>query len=141
IGVLGLLSNDIAPIWQPVPTSFPHRQLLGDLCTFVSLACGAGLLIKRTAAPAALILLAYLVLWTIVFKAPFIVHAPLVEGSYQSCGENAVLIAGAWAFYGSMTESQKSWRLARLSGAAGLRTAYVIYGLALIAFGLSHFIY
>jgi uncharacterized membrane protein len=98
-------------------------------------------LIKRTSAPAALPLLAYVLIWTIVFKVPFIIRAPLVEGSYQSCGENAVLIAGAWAVYVSNAERRKSWSFGFLAGAAGLRTAHVIYGLALVAFGLSHFVY
>lgn len=141
MGVIGLLSGDFAPIWQPVPGSYPDRQLLADLCTFVSLACGVGLLIKRTSGPAAVILLAYLLVWAILFKVPFIIRAPLVEGSYQSCGENAVLIAGAWVFYISEAELRKSWGLGLLAGAAGLRSAYVIYGLALIAFGFSHFVY
>src|SRR5881628_2120516 len=85
IGAIGLLSGDFAPIWNPVPASYPDRQLLAELCTFISLACGAGLLIKRTSAPAALLLLAYLSIWTMLFKVPFIIRAPLVEGSYQSC--------------------------------------------------------
>ena len=141
IGVIGLLSKDFAPIWQPVPSSYPDRQLLADLCTLVSLTGGVGLLIKRTSAPAALVLLAYLLIWTIVFKVPFIIRAPLVEGSYQSCGENAVVIAGAWTIYVSNAEHWKSGGFGVLGGAAGLRTAHVIYGLALIAFGLSHFVY
>lgn len=141
IGILGVLSNDFAPIWQPVPSTYPDRQLLVGLCTFMSLACGVGLLIKRTSAPAALLLLAYLLTWTIIFKVPFIIRAPLVEGSYQSCGENAVLIAGAWALYASLAEGPKSWDLGFLAGPAGLWTAHVIYGLALIAFGFSHFVY
>jgi uncharacterized membrane protein len=141
IGVLGLLSHDFAPIWQPVPSGFPDRQLIAALCTFVSLSCGVGLLIKRTSAPAALLLLAYLLIWTIVFKIPFIIGAPLVEGAYQSWGENTVLIAGAWAFYASLVEGRKSLGSSLLGGAAGLRTSRVLYGLALIAFGLSHFVY
>src|SRR3954466_5026430 len=60
MGIIGLMSGSFAPIWQPVPSTVPDRQLLADLCTFVSLACGVALLIKRAAAPAALALLVYL---------------------------------------------------------------------------------
>jgi uncharacterized membrane protein len=112
------------------------RQILAYVCTFVSLATGAGLLVKRTAVPAALLLFLYLFVWTAVFKFPFIVRAPLEEVSYQSCGENLVLIAAAWVLYAEFATSRSF-----PAGEVGLRVAYLLYGLALIAFGLSHFFY
>jgi uncharacterized membrane protein len=136
IGVIGIVSGDFAPIWQPVPETTPERQAIAYLCTFVSLACGAGLLLRRTAAPAALALLAALVAWTVAFKGPFIVQAPLVEGTYQSIGESVVLISAMWVLY---AETEDSHRL--LASGSAVRIAYLLYGLALIAFGLSHFVY
>jgi hypothetical protein len=112
----------------------PDRQLLAYLCAFVSLACGAGLLAKRTAAIASLALLVYFSAWTVLFKFPFIIRDPLVEVSYQSTGETLVLVAAAWSLY---AELAKGW----LTGRIGLRIAGILYGLALIAFGLSHFFY
>jgi uncharacterized membrane protein YphA (DoxX/SURF4 family) len=141
IGIIGMLSGSFAPIWQPVPDTVPDRQLLAALCTLVSVACGAGLLIKRTAAPAALVLFAYLLIWTILFKVPFIVHAPLVEGSYQSTGENAVLVAAACVLYVLIARDRKRWSFGPLASEGALRGAYLLYGLALIAFGFSHFVY
>lgn len=131
IGIIGLAGGTFAPIWAGVPKSLPDRQLLAYLCTFVSQACGAGLLAKRASAPAALVLLLYLAAWTLAFKVPVIIRQPLVEVSYQSTGENLVLIAAAWVLY---AESPKV-------GAIGLRVGYFLYGLALIAFGFSHFAY
>jgi uncharacterized membrane protein len=136
IGVIGLARGSFAPIWLPVPETLPGRQLLAYLCTFVSLASGAGLLAKRTAAPAAVVLFAYLLIWTAAFKVPFIFRAPLEEVSYQSCGENAVLIAAAWVLFAEIAKGRTF-----LAGDIGLRIAYLLYGLALIAFGLSHFFY
>lgn len=135
MGIIGLVTGGFAPIWGGVPKDLPDRQLLAYLCTLLSLACGAGLLAKRAAPAAALLLLVYLSLWTIVFKAPFIIREPLVEGSYQSTGENLVLVAAAWVLYAEFAKG----RLA--GGEGGLRIAAVLYGLALIAFGLSHFVY
>lgn len=140
IGVIGLLSGTFAPIWAGVPKSLPDRQLLAYLCTFVSLACGVGLLAKRTAKAAAFVLFAYLLVWTILFKVPLIIRQPLVEVSYQSCGENAVLIAGALVLYASSAGGTNGY-FDFLRGNTGLRIAYLLYGLALIAFGLSHFAY
>jgi len=134
IGVIGLVSETFAPIWAGVPKSLPDRQLLAFLCAFVSLACGASLLVKRTAGFAALVLLLYFSAWTVLFKLPFIVRDPLVEVSYQSTGETLVLVAAAWSLYAGLA---KGW----MTGTIGLRIAGILYGLALIAFGLSHFFY
>jgi len=125
IGGIGFASGTFAPIWQPVPETVPTRELLAYLTSIIALACGIFLLVERTQAVAALILFVFLAVWALAFKAPFVVKAPLVEGSYQSIGENLVLIAAAWVLY---TRSRT-------------RIAYVLYGLALIAFGLSHFFY
>jgi uncharacterized membrane protein len=136
IGIIGLVSGTFAPIWDQVPKSTPGRELLAYLSTFVALVCGAGLLAKRTAAPAALALLIFLILWTMAFKVPLIVRAPLVEGSYQYNGENWVLIAAAWVLYCATAKNPRF-----PAGAVGLGIAYGLYGLGLIAFGFSHFFY
>jgi len=136
IGAIGVAGGDFAPIWQPVPDTVPGRQPLAYLCSLVSLACGAGLLSRRTAGTAAMVLLGYLLAWTALFKFPFIVRAPLEEGSYQSTGENLVLVAAAWILAGEFSKSGKF-----PASEAGSRIAYVAYGLALIAFGFSHFVY
>lgn len=141
IGVIGLASGTFAPIFGGVPKSLPDRQLLAYLSAFVSLACGVGLMVKRTALAAAFVLFAYLLLWTILFKVPFIIRQPLVEVSYQSCGESAVLTAAAWVLYASSANGTTSGFFGFLGGNSGLRIAYLLYGLSLIAFGLSHFAY
>ncbi|HYU97170.1 MAG TPA: hypothetical protein VE989_13535 [Sphingomicrobium sp.] len=136
LGVIGLVSGTFAPNWNPVPETAPARVLLAWLTTLVALGCGAGLLVRRTAAWAALVLTIFLVLWTAAFKFPYIVRGPLVEGSYQSNGENWVLIAAAWVLYAELASTRKF-----LSSDLGRRIAWLLYGLALIAFGLSHVFY
>jgi len=136
IGAIGLVSGTFAPIWNPVPKTAPARDLLAYLSTFVALACAAGLLAKRAEVWAALALTIFLILWTAAFKFPYIVRGPLVEGSYQSNGENWALIAAAWVLYAELRGTGKL-----LSSDLGVRIAWLLYGLALIAFGLSHFFY
>ena len=141
VGVLGWIRGDFVQIWQPVPKAFPAREVLIWLCAAISLACGTGLLWRRTAAPAARVLFFYLLLWMLVFKLRFIVLAPLTEGSYQSNGENAVIVAGAWVLYVVLAGDWDRRYLGFFSGESGLRAARVLYGLAMLAFGLSHFFY
>lgn len=141
LGIISLIQGGFAAIWQPVPKGMPGREVLVYACALVSLASGVGLLWPRTAALAARVLLAYLVLWSLLFKARFIVLEPTVEGSYQSNGENAVLVAGAWVLYAWLAKDWDRQRLGFAIGDKGVRIARALYGLAMIAFGLSHFAY
>src|SRR5580658_2932173 len=99
IGILGAVMGSFAAVWGPVPEAMPAREALVYLCALISLACGLGLFWRRTAAVAARVLFVYLLLWLLAFKVRFIFTGPLVEGSYQSCGETAVMVAGAWVLY------------------------------------------
>jgi uncharacterized membrane protein len=141
LGISGWVKGDFAAIWQPISKDVPARELLSYLCAAVSLACGAGLLWQRTAAVAARVLLAYLLLWLLVFKLPVIFGAPTTAVSYESCGETAVIVAGAWVLYAWFAVEWDRQRLGFATGDRGLRIARMLFGLALIAFGLSHFAY
>src|SRR5262249_25773594 len=141
IGVLGLVKGDFIQLWLPVPKILPAREVLVYLCALVPLACGLGLFWQRTAATAARVLLVFVVLWTLAFKARFIILAPTQEGSYQTNGENAVVIAGAWVLYAWFAADWDRRHVGFATGERGVRIARVIYALAMIAFGLSHFAY
>jgi uncharacterized membrane protein len=140
-GILGLIRAELAPIWGAVPAGFPARAALLHLCALISLICGTGLFFQRTAGTASRVLFAYFLLWMIVFYLPVIVQNPTVEGSYQSWGEIAVLVAAAWVLYAWFAGDWDRRRLGFATGEQGMRLARVVYGLALIGFGFSHFAY
>jgi hypothetical protein len=140
IGLVGVAGRSFAPIWLPVPKALLGNQVIMWL-SFLVLAVGGFGLLARCAAAAGLALLICFSAWTAVTKLPFIIHSPLVEGGYQSCGENIVYIAGAWVIYCWCANGQGNARLNLISGESGIRAARFIYGLALMAFGLSHFVY
>jgi uncharacterized membrane protein len=141
VGLLGLINGDFAPVWQPVSKSLPGREVLAYVCAFVSLACGVGLFLPRIAAVAARVLVVFLLLWLLLFKARFIVADPTAAVSYETCAETAVILAGAWVLYAWFGNDWDKQRLAFATGDKGLRIARVIYGLSMVAFGVAHFAY
>ena len=141
VGIVGVVKGDFAPIWAPVPRSVPAREALAYLCAIVSLASGLGLFLRPTAAAAARMLLGYLALWLLLFRIPVVFHAPTIEVSWESCAETAVIVAAAWVLYGWFGSEWDRKRLGFVAGEKGARSAGILYGLALIPFGLAHFAY
>jgi uncharacterized membrane protein YphA (DoxX/SURF4 family) len=87
------------------------------------------------------VLFAYLLLWLLVFRVPEILRAPAVEGSWFGWGETAVMVAGAWVIYARAAAQWDKQHLGFATGDKGVRIARVLYGLAVIPFGLGHFVY
>src|SRR5262249_44353626 len=132
MGILGVIEGDFAPIWQPVPKGVPAREALAYLCAFVSLAAGVGLIWRRSGAAAARVLLVYVFVWMLLIKGRFILFAPTVPVSYESCGETAVIVSGAWVLYAEFATDWDRRRLGFAVGDNGVRIARVLYALALI---------
>lgn len=139
IGILGLIRGDFTALWDPVPKDLPARDLLIYLCAFVSIACGIGLLWQRTAVLAARVLFIYSMLWLLLLRVPSLLFSFAVDSWWSAC-KTAVMTASAWIIYvWSATDWDK--RFGFLAGDNGLRIARVLYGLALIPFGIAHFLY
>ena len=137
VGVLGLIKSDFNPVWDPVPKG---AHALAYLCAFVSLVSGIGVLWQRTAAAAARALLAYLLLWLVLLRVPGFLLSPTVEFWWSGC-KTAVMAAGAWVLYTWLAPDSDRQRLGFATGVKGVRGARILYGLALIPFGLAHFVY
>jgi uncharacterized membrane protein len=140
LGILGLIRGNFAPIWPPVPKGVPVRTALMYLCAFISLASGIGLLWQRAAAAAPRVLLVYLLLWLLVLRVPLIFISPTMGVWWASC-QTAVMTAAAWMLYDWFAPDWDRRHLGFATGDNGLRIARMLYGLALIPFGLAHFIY
>jgi len=131
LGILGLSVGDFAMQWQPVPSGIPARTALAYTAAALMIVCGAGLLFRRTADWSARILFAYLVIWWLL-KIPAVLKAPVVAVNWLGLGEIGVLLAGGWVLFATLTGPRD---------ARQLTGARVLFGLALPAIGLSHFVY
>jgi uncharacterized membrane protein len=141
LGIEGLVTGRFTPVWQPVPNDVPARVPLVYLCALVSLACGVGLFWKRTAPAAARVLLVYLLLWMIAFRIHDIVRAPGEFGAWDGCAETMVIVAAAWVLNAWFAGEWETRHAGFAVGDRGVRVARLLYGLALIPFGLAHFMY
>ena len=140
LGILGLVKGDFASIWLPVPNGVPARMALVYLCAFIPLVCGIGLLWQRAAAVASRVLLAYLLAWLLLLRLPYIFFSPTIDIIWAAA-EVAVIVAAAWVLYVWLAGDRDRQRLGFATGDKGLRIARTLYGVALIPFGLAHFIY
>jgi uncharacterized membrane protein len=140
LGILGLVKGDFASIWLPVPNGVPAREVLVYLCALISLVSGMGLLWQRTAAVASRVLLTYLLAWLLLLRVPHIFFSPTIDVTWAAA-EVAVMVAAAWVLYVWFAGDRDRQRLGFATGDKGLRIARALYGVALIPFGLAHFIY
>jgi len=140
LGILGLIKGDFNAIWQPVPKNFPAREVLAYLCAIISFASGLGLLWNRTTAVASRILFIYSLAWLLLLRVPHIFLAPNVETTWAGA-KTAVMVAAAWVLYIWFAGDRDRQRIAFVTGDTGVRIARALYGLALIPFGIAHFLY
>jgi uncharacterized membrane protein len=141
LGAMGLSKGTFVEVWQPVPTWVPARAALAYLCAFISLASGLGLLWQRTAAVAARVIFASLMVWLLVLRLPnLFFQTPLVLVAW-TFGSTAVMAAAAWVLYVWFAGDRDRQRLGLLADERGVRIARALYGLSLIPFGLAHFMY
>ena len=128
LGIIGFLQGSFPSTWTGVPTAVPAHSALAYLSALISVLCGTGLLWERTALLASRVLLFYLLLWLLLFRVSHIPIAPKSVDTWWGLGDTAVMVAAAWALYASFAGDDRSLRIARL-----------LYGLALIPFGIAHF--
>lgn len=140
LGIQGLIIGKFTTAWDPVPAGVPGRVVLAYLIAVVSLLCGIGLLWRPAAARAARGLLVAFVVWFLAWRVRALFIASLVEGTW-SAGATLVMIAASWSLFAALATDDDRKQFGFVTGDRGLRTAQVLYGIAMIPFGYAHFAY
>jgi uncharacterized membrane protein len=140
LGVLALIYGDFALVWQPVPGWVPGRMVLAYTAGLVMLLGGLGLLFEKTTKWSIRVIFVYLILW-LMLKVPPLFLRPQSELVWLGVGELAVLLAGGWVLFAGFADVSLDSRLAFAAGEQGTRVAKILFAIALIPIGLSHFIY
>lgn len=150
IGLLSLFSGGFALNWQPVPAWVGWRVGLAELSGAILLCCGVGLLIRRVARRAALILFLNFLVWLVLLELPRAAAAPGNLGDWLGVAETVMLVTGAAAIWTALRaphSAEGSDESAPDSGGGGnvvsgpAGAARLFYALALPVVGSSHFIY
>lgn len=143
IGVVGLCYGDFASVWQGTPAWIPvsaHTPVAYAAAVLMLLG-GIGLLFERSAGVAARALFFYLLLWVLLLRTPAVLTTPQIEVNWQGLSEIVTILAGCWVLFAALTASRHGSWSAFATGKRGIRGAQLLFGVALIPFGLSHFAY
>jgi uncharacterized membrane protein len=140
LGVLSLIYRDFALNWQPVPTWVPWRAPLALLSGAMLAAGGIGMLFRKTAQGAAALLTINVLVWLVLLELPRVVASPSVEAMWLGVGETLALVSGGWISFVSLSRPVRQWSAAPVSDSQ-LRVGRLLFGLALLPIGLSHFVY
>jgi uncharacterized membrane protein len=141
IGVLSLVYGDFALQWQPVPKWVPWREALAYVSGVFLLACGVGLLLKRSVALSALALTIYVLSWVLLLQTPRVVAALGDVGAWLGFFENLALAGGGWIFFASAEVHGGGRSMGFASGENGLRIGTFLFAVSLPLFGFSHLMY
>lgn len=134
LGGLAIGWYDVFHALQLPPKWFPWPHAYALAAGAIMLGSGLAILIPRTARTGALVLAAFLIVQTLVVYSRLLVLYPLNVGVYELLAEQLSYIAGAWTIYTFDGNSG-------FAKFADVRAARILFGLALIPFGVSHFVY
>lgn len=133
LGVLGLISSDFAFQWQPVPDNVPLRSALASTSAVAMAAAAVAATLPRLEKGGRLLLAIYFGLWAVLLHGPRVVAQPGLVAEWLGLAESATMSAGGVALLALSLRGDLRRRLAF--------STRIAFGLCLLVFGLSHFVY
>jgi uncharacterized membrane protein YphA (DoxX/SURF4 family) len=135
LGLIGLVWDDFALVWQPVPAGLPGRAMLAYAVAAALVLAGAALNLKRSEAFGAAVLTILYALCVLLLHAPRAAAHPMVVAVWGGIAEQLALTAGGLVAFAA------SARIGAPSAARLSRVGILAFGVCLVVFGLMHFFY
>lgn len=135
LGLPGLIYGSFAAMGLPVPTHIPGYPILAWASAGVLILAGAAINLRRTAGIASLALAAFFILWLLVLHLPHALANAMVWVSWEAVAETLVSALGGVLAYAALAG------VGERRAAAIERVARPLFGLGLIVFGTSEFVY
>ncbi|HEY2177810.1 MAG TPA: DoxX family membrane protein, partial [Caulobacteraceae bacterium] len=135
LGIVELRYGAFAQGWLPVPAHLGGYPILLDVAAGLLILAGLAINLPRIAPIAALALAALFAAGMLAFEAPIAAAKPATWVNWQAIAESTAMALGgvlAWAQL-SRAEAPRARQIARF--------ARLAFGVCLIVFGISHFVY
>ncbi|HEY2358394.1 MAG TPA: DoxX family membrane protein [Phenylobacterium sp.] len=135
LGIQGLVFDRFGVMGLQVSPQVPSVHTLAYVAAAFVLLAGLATNVRRTAAIGALLLAAFFALALLVLRLPAALAQPMVWVSWENVAEGTVMALGgvlAWSLTAGVNEA---------GGAHTTRFVRPVFGLCLVVFGISEFVY
>jgi len=139
LAIFSLTYPDFAPIWQSLPRWIPWRETWVLGAAPLLLGASAGVCFSRTAIASAFTIGAYQAVWALSSVPPLLSKPLSLDAWYGLC-EALTSLVGAFILYAVIRWQSRGSDMP-LAGERAVRTAQVLFGLACVFYGWSHFAY
>ena len=141
LGVLSLIYHSFASVWQPLPETFPHRELLGIISGSILLVSGICMLLPRLARRSTLVTAVFVSTWP-ALQIPFnLWETPLSASMWTTLAETVMLISGGYILYRSKAPDGSGTEINADSTGYFNRAFQLAFAVALPVISISHFVY
>lgn len=141
LGVLSLIYRSFVQVWQPLPETFPHRELLGVISGSILLVSGIGMLWPRLARRSTLVMAVFVSTWP-ALQIPFnLWDTPLSASMWTTLAETVMLISGGYILYRSKVPDGSGTEIKADSAGTFNRAFQLAFAVALPVISISHFEY
>ncbi|HST35118.1 MAG TPA: hypothetical protein VLK25_00605, partial [Allosphingosinicella sp.] len=132
LGLPGLIRGSFAAMGLAVPATLPGHQILAWFSAGLLIAAGLAINLRRTAAVASLTLAAFFALWVVALALPKAIAEFATWVSWEGVAEPMVMALGGVLAFALTGETR---------AAAIVRIARPLFGVGLMVFGTSEFVY
>jgi uncharacterized membrane protein YphA (DoxX/SURF4 family) len=140
LGVQCMVRGNAVPALEPVASS-SSLQLVGWVTGVVLVAAAVAMLLHSTAYYGAAVVAAMLFLWVLLLHAPALAAAPRNGGEWTGALESIALGGAALLLFGLMKVAAGYEREPEPIARRAMSIGRIMYGAAMPAFGVLHFIY